>query len=77
MGFTVITEERGAWRKKVMKKEMDPGLKINIHICTPDWYIQERLGVLAATCAARQCLPLRTSTICRRLLFFIARLYSR
>ena len=40
-------------------------------------YIQERLGVLAATCAARQRLPLRTSAIRQRLLFFIARLYSR
>ena len=33
---------------------------------------QERLGVLAATCAARKRLPLRTSAIRRRLLFFIA-----
>ena len=38
---------------------------------------QERLGVLAATCAARKRLPLRTSAIRRRLLFFIVRLYSR
>jgi hypothetical protein len=42
-----------------------------------DKSVQERLGVLAATCAARKRLPLRMSAIRRRLLFFIARLYSR
>jgi len=42
-----------------------------------DNFFQERLGVLAATCAARKRLPLRMSAIRRRLLFFIARLYSR
>ena len=42
-----------------------------------DSVIQERLGVLAATCAARKRLPLRTAAIRRRLLFFIVRLYSR
>ena len=36
--------------------------------------LQERLGVLAATCAARQRLPLRTSAIRTALLYIITQL---